>query len=481
MKKILIVDDEPNVHYSFKKVFSKSYVVLSASSGEEAVDIISRDTPDLVIMDIRMPGIDGITTLRKIKNIDPKLHIIIMTAYGTMETAVEAMRLGAYDYTLKPFDIDWMKATISSALSVTEMMKRKVALSPSQEGELNGDIMVGNSPEMQKVYKYIGQVAGKDITVLLTGESGTGKELVARAIYKHSTRRDKPFMAINCAAIPDNLLESELFGYEKGAFTDARLRKIGKLEQLSGGTILLDEIGDMSLLLQAKMLRVLQEMEFERLGGNETIKVDIRVIAATNKDLRKEVAEGRFREDLYYRLNVVSIYLPPLRERKGDIPDLVRYFIKKSSPELNKEIKDIAPSAIKVLMGYHWPGNVRELENVVKKAIIRCKSEVIVQEDLSFEEETNRAHTLEKEGGLVSGLNGILDRLLEEIPLSLTGDKDVFSFLEKMLVIKALMRTKGNQVKAAKLLGINRNSLRRRMEKYGVQKEISILGAFTKF
>lgn len=476
MKKILVVDDEPNVHYSFKKVFSESYVVLSASSGEEAIDIISRDTPDLVIMDIRMPGMDGITTLRKIKSIDPKLHIIIMTAYGTMETAVEAMRLGAYDYTLKPFDIDWMKTTISSALSVTEMMKKKVALSPSQEVELNGDIMVGNSPEMQKVYKYIGQVAGKDITVLLTGESGTGKELVARAIYKHSMRRDKQFMAINCAAIPDNLLESELFGYEKGAFTDARLRKIGKLEQLSGGTIFLDEIGDMSLLIQAKMLRVLQEMQFERLGGNETIKVDIRVIAATNKELRKEVAEGRFREDLYYRLNVVSIYLPPLRERKGDIPDLVGYFIKKSKVELNKEIKDITPSALNVLTGYHWPGNVRELENVVKKAIISCKSEVIVQEDLSFEEETNRAHPLEKEGDLVSRLNGILDRLFEEIPLSPNGDKDVISSLEKMLVIKALMKTKGNQVKAAKLLGINRNSLRRRMEKYGIQKEISISG-----
>jgi transcriptional regulator with GAF, ATPase, and Fis domain len=251
---------------------------------------------------------------------------------------------------------------------------------------------------------------------------------------------------------------------------------------LSGGTIFLDEIGDMSLLLQAKMLRVLQEMEFERLGGNETIKVDIRVIAATNKDLKKEVAEGRFREDLYYRLNVVSIHLPPLRERKGDIEDLVRYFIKKSRVELNKEIKDITPSALNVLTGYYWSGNVRELENVVKKAIISCKSEVIVQENLSFEEEINRVHPLEKEEGLVSGLNGILDRLLEENPSFLSnGDKDVFSFLEKMLVIKALMKTKGNQVKAAKLLGINRNSLRRRMEKYEVDKEVDISGAFIKF
>ncbi|MEW6616712.1 MAG: sigma-54 dependent transcriptional regulator [Thermodesulfobacteriota bacterium] len=482
MKKILVVDDEPNVHYSFRKVLSEDYTVLSASSGEEAVSLINKNIPDLVIMDIRMPGMDGLTTLKKIKSIDPKLHIIIMTAYGTMETAVEAMRLGAYDYTLKPFDIDWMKTTISSALSVTDVMKRKVALPPSQEEVLNGDIMVGNSLEMQKVYKYIGQVAGRDITVLLTGESGTGKELVARAIYKHSMRRDRLFMAINCAAIPDNLLESELFGYEKGAFTDARLRKIGKLEQLSGGTIFLDEIGDMSLLLQSKMLRVLQEMEFERLGGNETIKVDIRVIAATNKDMKKEVAEGRFREDLYYRLNVVSIHLPPLRERKGDIEDLVRYFIKKSGVELNKEVKDITPSALSVLTGYHWPGNVRELENVVKKAIIRCKSDIIIPEDISFEDDTTGVYSLREEENLDYGLNGILDRVLNQASsLSTKKDLDTISYLEKMLVIKALMRTKGNQVKAAKLLGINRNSLRRRMEKYGVYKEVDISGAFKEF
>ena len=475
MKKILIVDDEPNVHYSFEKVFSEDYAILPASSGEEAIKIISKESPDLVIMDIRMQGMDGLTALRRIKKIDPRLHVIVMTAHGTMETAVEAIRLGAYDYTLKPFDIDWMKTTISTALSMTEMMKKKVAISPEQGDELNGDLMVGNSPEMQGVYKSIGQVAGSNITVLLTGESGTGKELVARAVYMHSSRKDKPFMAINCAAIPEDLLESELFGHEKGAFTDARLKKIGKLEQLNGGTIFLDEIGDMSLSLQAKMLRVLQEMEFERLGGNETIKVDLRVIAATNMDLKRAIAEGKFREDLYYRLNVALIHLPPLRERKEDIPDLVRYFIKKSKAELKKEVKDIDSLALKALMGYLWPGNVRELENIIKKAIVTCKSEVIFFEDLSFGEDINGVHPLGKEGEPIKGLSDSLDKFLDRLFfLSSKENLDAISYMEKMLIVKAMKRTEGNQVKAAGLLGINRNSLRRRMEKYGIKKEVSI-------
>ena len=475
MKKILIVDDEPNVHYSFEKVFSEDYTILPASSGEDAIKIITKESPDLVIMDIRMQGMDGLTALRRIKKIDPRLHVIVMTAHGTMETAVEAIRLGAYDYTLKPFDIDWMKTTISTALSMTEMMKKKVAISPEQGDELNGDLMVGNSPEMQGVYKSIGQVAGSNITVLLTGESGTGKELVARAVYMHSIRKDKPFMAINCAAIPEDLLESELFGHEKGAFTDARLKKIGKLEQLNGGTIFLDEIGDMSLSLQAKMLRVLQEMAFERLGGNETIKVDLRVIAATNMDLKRAIAEGKFREDLYYRLNVALIHLPPLRERKEDIPDLVRYFIKKSKAELKKEVKDIDSLALKALMGYLWPGNVRELENIIKKAIVTCKSEVIFFEDLSFGEDINGVHPLGKEGEPIKGLSDSLDKFLDRLFfLSSKENLDAISYMEKMLIVKAMKRTEGNQVKAAGLLGINRNSLRRRMEKYGIKKEVSI-------
>ena len=476
MKKLLIVDDEPNVHYSFKKVFSRDYTILSASSGEEAIELVKKNIPDLVIMDIRMQGMDGLSTLQEIKTIDSKLHVIIMTGYGTMETAVEAMRLGAYDYTLKPFDIDWMSTTISNALHTAEMMRRKVTFAPSPEDKQNGDIMVGKSSEMQEVYKSIGQVAAKDVTVLLTGESGTGKELVARAIYRHSTRSEKPFMAINCAAIPDNLLESELFGHEKGAFTDARTRKIGKLEQLNGGTIFLDEIGDMSLSLQAKLLRVLQEMQFERLGGSETIRVDLRVIAATNKDLKKALAEEMFREDLYYRLNVVSIHLPPLRERKEDIPDLAKYFLQKSKLNVNSTVKDISKTALDALKAYSWPGNVRELENSINKAIVTCKADVITQEALSCEGNLNGQDTGRINEGTLSELSEVLDRFFEE-PLFMPGkeDIDLISYVEKLLVIKALKKTNGNQVKAADLLGINRNSLRRRIEKYGIKREVSIL------
>ncbi|MDY7033940.1 MAG: sigma-54 dependent transcriptional regulator [Thermodesulfobacteriota bacterium] len=475
MKTLLIVDDEPNVHYSFKKVFSQDYMILSASSGEEAVELVTKNIPDLVIMDIRMQGMDGLSTLQEIKAIDSKLHVIIMTGYGTMETAVEAMRLGAYDYTLKPFDIDWMSTTISNALHTAEMMRRKVTFAPSPEDKQNGDIMVGKSPEMQEVYKSIGQVAAKDVTVLLTGESGTGKELVARAIYRHSTRAEKPFLAINCAAIPDNLLESELFGHEKGAFTDARTRKIGKLEQLNGGTIFLDEIGDMSLSLQAKLLRVLQEMQFERLGGSETIRVDLRVIAATNKDLKRALAEEMFREDLYYRLNVVSIHLPPLRERREDIPDLVKYFMQKSKLNVNSTVKDISKAALDALKVYSWPGNVRELENSINKAIVICKADVITSQDLSFEDNLNGKDTDRIDEGLLSELSEVLDRFFKE-PLFMSGkeDLDAISYIEKLLVIKALKKTNGNQMKAADLLGINRNSLHRRMKKYKIQKEVSI-------
>ncbi|MDY6854223.1 MAG: sigma-54 dependent transcriptional regulator [Thermodesulfobacteriota bacterium] len=474
MKKILIVDDEPNVHYSFKKVFSDKYDILSASSGEEAIVRITRELPDMIIMDIRMPQMDGLTTLKKIKELHPKLHVIIMTGYGTMETAVEAMRLGAYDYTLKPFDIDWMEKTISSVLSTNGAMKKSTSLFLSED-EPNGDIMVGNSPQMQEVYKSIGQVAGKNITVLLTGESGTGKELAARAIFKHSMRKESSFMAINCAAIPDNLLESELFGYERGTFTDAKARKVGKLEYLNNGTLFLDEIGDMSLPLQSKILRVLQEMEFERLGGHETIQVDIRLITATNKDLKKAVADGSFREDLYYRLNVMSIHLPSLRDRKGDILELIRYFIKRTKKEFQKEVRDIDPSALEVLKEYHWPGNVRELENIVKKAVIRCKSDIIMPEDISFEGDINGDISFYKKGDVIKGLNLYLDKLFDELPLiSSKEDLSIISYVEKMLIIKALKRRNGNQKRAADLLGINRNSLARRMEKYRIKKEVSI-------
>ncbi|MGZ8939370.1 MAG: sigma-54-dependent transcriptional regulator, partial [Limisphaerales bacterium] len=320
MDKLLLVDDEADVQYSFRRILDSSEIELTtASSGEEALTTIPRLKPDLVIMDVRMGGLTGLETLRKLRQIDSKVPVIMMTAYGTTQTAIEAMKLGAYDYLLKPFDVPKLKEIVFTALKAARDMKRVVSYQPLLESEDYEVGVVGRSEPMQRVFKLIGQLAASDATALITGESGTGKELVARAIYHHSKRSENPFLAINCAAIPENLLESELFGHEKGAFTGANNQRVGKFEQCNGGTIFLDEIGDMSLPTQTKILRVLQNGTFERVGGNQVVKVDVRVIAATNKPLEKAVADREFREDLFYRLNVVRMEIPPLRERKEDI------------------------------------------------------------------------------------------------------------------------------------------------------------------
>src|SRR5262245_57203721 len=326
MEKLLLVDDEADVQYSFRRIFDSPEIELrTASSGEEAIESIPRTQPDLVVMDVRMGGMNGLETLRRIRQLDTKLPVIMMTAYGTTQTAIEAMKLGGYDYLLKPFDVPRLKEIIFTALKAARDMKNVVSYEPLLESEDYESGVIGRSEPMQKVFKMIGQLAASDATALITGESGTGKELVARAIYHHSRRSQQPFLAINCAAIPENLLESELFGHEKSAFTGATAQRIGKFEQCNGGTIFLDEIGDMSLPTQTKILRVLQNGTFERVGGNQTVKVDVRIIAATNKPLEKAVAGKEFREDLFYRLNVVRIEMPALRERKNDIRLLVNY------------------------------------------------------------------------------------------------------------------------------------------------------------
>ncbi len=320
----------------------------------------------------------------------------------------------------------------------------------------------------------VGQIAPSDVTVLLRGESGTGKELFARAIYHHSLRSNQPFLPVNCAAIPDTLLESELFGHEKGAFTGASFRRIGKLEQCQGGTIFLDEIGDMSLSTQAKLLRVLQERSFERLGGTETIKVDIRLIVATNKDLEEAISNGKFREDLYYRLNVVSIIIPPLRERKEDVPDLVSYFLKKFNRELKKEHVGITPSAMEKITSYGWPGNVRQLENILKRAMVLCQGEWILEDHLLFERGWERREAEEELSK--KNVEGLLDALFEEFSKApaTSQDLDMISNLERGLILRALQKTKGNQLKAAMLLGIHRSTLRGKMEKYNIKKEVLV-------
>src|SRR6266567_1345910 len=386
MSKLLLIDDETDVQYSFQRIFDSPEIELTtASSGEEGLKIIPKLKPDLVMMDVRMGGITGLETLRRIRQIDSKLLVILMTAYGTTQTAIEAMKLGAYDYLLKPFDVPKLKELVNNALKAARDMKQVVSYQPLLESEDYELGIVGRSEPMQQVFKLIGQLAASDATALITGESGTGKELVARAIYHHSKRSQQAFLAVNCAAIPEQLLESELFGHERGAFTGATLQRIGKFEQCNGGTLFLDEIGDMTPATQTKILRVLQSGTFERVGGNTPLKVDVRIIAATNKPLEEAVAARQFREDLFYRLNVVRIHIPPLRERRDDIPLLVNYFLQKFAQEEKGRPKSIASGVIKALEKYHWPGNVRELENVIRRALVVAKGNAILLSDLPAE------------------------------------------------------------------------------------------------
>src|SRR6185369_8351443 len=378
MSKLLLIDDETDVQYSFQRIFDSPEIELStASSGEEGLKLIPKVKPDLVLMDVRMGGMSGLETLRRIRQMDSKLLVILMTAYGTTQTAIEAMKLGAYDYLLKPFDVPRLKELVGNALKAARDMKQVVSYEPLLEKEDYEQGIVGRSESMQQVFKLIGQLATSDATALITGESGTGKEIVARAIYHHSNRSQQPFLAVNCAAIPEQLLESELFGHERGAFTGATMQRIGKFEQCNRGTLFLDEIGDMTPATQTKILRVLQSGSFERVGSNTSIQVDVRIIAATNRDLEKAVASRQFREDLFYRLNVVRIHIPPLRDRREDIVLLVNYFLKKFGKEQQHAPKSIAPSAIKTLEKYHWPGNVRELENVIRRALVVAKGDAI--------------------------------------------------------------------------------------------------------
>jgi nitrogen regulation protein NR(I) len=492
MDKLLLVDDEADVQYSFRRIFDSPDIELStASSGEEALQTIPRVKPDLVVMDVRMGGLNGLETLRRIRQMDTKLPVIMMTAYGTTQTAIEAMKLGAYDYLLKPFEVPKLKEIIFGALKASRDMKRVVSYQPLLESEDYELGVVGRSEPMQKVFKMIGQLAGSDATALITGESGTGKELVARAIYHHSKRSQMPFLAINCAAIPENLLESELFGHERGAFTGAANQRIGKFEQCSGGTIFLDEIGDMSLPTQTKILRVLQNGTFERVGGNQSVKVDVRVIAATNKPLEKAVANKEFREDLFYRLNVVRIEILPLRERKEDIRLLVNYFLKKFAQSQKQPPKSISTEALALLEGYSWPGNVRELENVIQRAIVVTKGEVILPIDFPpgvlqpGQRTTASAPSVQapataaaqvaptaasaSSGDDLTGLARTLFMWARSDPAF-----KVIPAVERELIINALAETKGNQVQAAKLLGITRATLRKRVDKFKIRQELSV-------
>ncbi|HUK82279.1 MAG TPA: sigma-54 dependent transcriptional regulator [Verrucomicrobiae bacterium] len=474
MDKILIVDDDADIRRAFRRNLERDgLLVVEAGDGQQAIRQVAAERPDLVVMDIRMAGASGLDTLRKLRELNPKLLIIMMTAYGTTQTAIEAMKHGAYDYVLKPLDVPRLKALIDGAMKSARAMREVVSYQPLLTTEDYTEGIVGKSEAMQQVFKLVGQVSMSDATVLITGESGTGKELVARAIYHHSKRADHPFMAINCAAIPENLLESELFGHEKGAFTGSADRRIGKFEQCDNGTIFLDEIGDMPLSTQTKILRVLQNGEFQRVGGNQTFHVDVRVFAATNKEPEQLVAEKKFREDLYYRLNVVRIHLPPLRERREDIPLLVDYFLQKlaKSGQLQSQGRQISPQAMALLEKHDWPGNVRELENVIERAAVVARSDALLADDLPVEVREPRPITAAPEA-----IDATVDAAVQQLfALAKKEPKlRIIGAVERELIIRALAETGGNQVQAAKLLGITRATLRKRVEKFGIAKRLEL-------
>jgi len=498
-QKILVVDDEQDIITGFQRVLEPHQIVVhSATTGEAALESVRENKPDVIFLDLRLPGIDGFQTLKQLREIDSKLLIILMTAYTTTDTVIEAMKSGAYDFIGKPFTADKLRETTQQALKVARDMKKVVSFdSFSKKGfDFNRELIIGNSEAMQGVYKSIGQVATSNATVLITGESGTGKELVARAMYHHSERSEQAFVAVNCAAIPENLLESELFGHEKGSFTGAVSRKLGKFEVARNGTIFLDEIGDMTLSTQTKILRVLQDGTFQRVGGNDELKSDVRILAATNRNLEQMVKEGSFRADLYYRLNVVHIEMPPLRERQDDIPALIDYFLKRTQHENPKmDIPSFSQEALDELINHHWPGNVRELENVVSNLVLTSKTEAILKSDIKLkahvesmpekpgksgtnsqaaEDSEDTSLSISPELEIEAMTQRIFEKLIEfrdEFP-----DLNTFDLVERALIVHALTKTKGNQVKAAKLLGITRSTLRKRIARYQIEIKTSIRG-----
>jgi nitrogen regulation protein NR(I) len=466
MDKILVVDDDADIRRAFRRSLERDdRRVVEAGSGEEAIRQIAAERPALVVMDIRMGATNGLDTLRKLRELDPKLLVIMMTAYGTTQTAIEAMKFGAFDYLLKPLDVPKLRALVESALKAARAMREVVSYQPLLSREEYAAGIVGKSEAMQQVFKLIGQVAQSDATVLITGESGTGKELVARAIYHHSRRAAQTFLAINCAAIPEQLLESELFGHERGAFTGAAERRIGKFEQCDGGTIFLDEIGDMPAATQTKILRVLQNGEFQRVGGNQTLTTDVRVIAATNKDPEQQVAAKKFREDLYYRLNVVRIHLPALRERREDIPVLVDYFLRQA------RVKRVSLPVLEILGRHDWPGNVRELENVIERAVVMARGDTLLPEDLPAEVRAPRPAAVAPEAVATT-----LDAAVQQLYALARQDPTLklLPAMERELITRALAETAGNQLQAAKLLGITRATLRKRIEKFGIQRRVEV-------
>jgi two-component system, NtrC family, response regulator AtoC len=449
-KRVLVVDDDAHIRQLVDQILkrTKLYDVTAVSNGEACLARLAETQADLVLLDYQMPGIDGMETLQAIRGSHPGLPVVIMTAHGTIERAVDFMKLGAYDFLTKPFPAERLKVTVMNAIQASRLETELQSLRSELHERYHFDSIIGQSGVMQEAFRSASRVVNSEVTVLLSGESGTGKELFARAIHHHSTTRSPGrFVPVNCTALPESLLESELFGHEKGAFTGAASRRIGKFELANGGTIFLDEIGEMSQAIQAKILRVLQEREFERLGGNELVKVDIRLISATNKNLEEEVRKGRFREDLFYRISVFPIHLPPLRERREDIPLLAEFFLKRYTEREGKSIQGFGPETLRVLLGYHWPGNVRELENVVERAVVISHGPWIVLDDLP-------THIVAIGRDMLTAPEGRLPAQIDRI--------------EEEMLRKALLECEGNVSRAAKRLGIGRATIYRKAKKFGL-------------
>ncbi|HWG44922.1 MAG TPA: sigma-54 dependent transcriptional regulator [Gemmataceae bacterium] len=475
MSTLLVVDDEASILLAFRKAFREPAVtVLTAETAAQGLDIARLRHPDVIVLDVHLPDMLGLDLLRRLRELDARSPIIFITGKSTTDTAIEAMKLGAYEYLLKPLELSTLRQVIERALAISRLMHVPTVLAADDDVDERADAIVGVCPPMQEVYKSIGRVAAQDVTVLITGESGTGKELVARALYQHSRRANGPFLPINCAAIPEHLLESELFGHEKGAFTGADRRRIGKFEQCSGGTLFLDEIGTTSPLTQSKMLRILQEQSFERLGGNETIRTDVRILAATNVNLESAVAAGDFRHDLYYRLGVFTIHLPPLRARGDDLKLLISHYLRRFNRELDKDVQGVAPETLDLLRRYSWPGNIRELQSVLKQSLLQAAGSVLVPDFLPASVTANTTTEPSVRGMDETGLEPFIETRLQAGTEDLHDE--VLRWMERLLLTRVLRHTGGNQLQAAKILGITRGSLRTKIRDLGIRIDRTITG-----
>jgi len=481
MPTLLLIDDEPVIQHAFRKAFhAPEFTTHTARTAAEGLALLAEHPPDVVVVDVHLPDATGLETFERIKDADARTPVILITGHGTTELAIEAMKRGAFDYLLKPLAYDQLRDQVSRAYATSRLMHVPAVVAegaPTGEAAAaEADPLIGRCPAMQEVFKAIGRVAATNATVLILGESGTGKELVARAIYQHSKRCEQPFLAVNCGAIPESLLESELFGHEKGAFTGAEQKRIGKFEQCLGGTIFLDEVGELAPLAQVKFLRALQEQRFERVGGTETIQTDVRVIAASNADLETLTAAGRFRSDLYYRLNVFSILLPPLRDRGDDIEMLTGYFLERYCREFERTVPVVPPETRQFLRSSRWPGNVRELQSTLKQGLLQMSGSVLLPEFLAVARKWGGPPTAPTEGAPSSRPALDWDQFIAE--RLATGSRDLYAeclaLMERQLLSRMLDRTAGNQLRASELLGITRGSLRHKLRALGISIERSV-------